>query len=331
MGRILTPGQNPLADAKRVVISLGGNAIDGDTPNRIDHGKIESTVAALRPLVMGEANGGNRLEVGVVHGNGPQVGALVFAQPDREEALRNIQRYIAETQQLIGVPLKEAIEKHWGVDARVDSTVATVGIFGNLRDRVKGIGPKVPGRPKVFSPDIYEIVGIDRIRADVMNGLVVIFGGGGGVLRHTLNRRPIKEAVGDKDRIAAKGAHKINANGLLTFTDTDGMQLDFRKPTQRTVPWFHPDDPLLRKIIESEAAAGSMGPKGESAVDFLRRGIGLGRFALIANLDRVDGLVRGNYEDWVKTTVISEEPPAYLSAAIDQWRDVEDAEREVLA
>jgi carbamate kinase len=97
------------------------------------------------------------------------------------------------------------------------------------------------------------------------------------------------DAVIDKDRAAAVLGAEIGAEALLILTNVEGAYRGFGTPGQE----------LLRRLTVAEAeaflqagefAAGSMGPKIEAAIAFIRAG---GRLAHVARLDRGLEAVRG--------------------------------------
>jgi carbamate kinase len=118
----------------------------------------------------------------------------------------------------------------------------------------------------------------------------VIAGGGGGipVVCEEGRLRGI-EAVVDKDRASALLAARLGLARLIISTDADAVYLDYRKPTQRR----------LGRVTVAEMEAhhragqfppGTMGPKIDSAIRFLRGG---GREVIITCFDQLLGAVRG--------------------------------------
>jgi carbamate kinase len=90
------------------------------------------------------------------------------------------------------------------------------------------------------------------------------------------------DAVIDKDRASAVLAHDIGADELFILTEAEHVSLNFGKPDQRA----------LHSLTAFEAEAylqaghfppGSMGPKVEAAITFLRHG---GRRVIICALDK---------------------------------------------
>jgi carbamate kinase len=131
----------------------------------------------------------------------------------------------------------------------------------------------------------------EQIRRLVDAGTIVIAAGGGGtpVHRDPVLRLEGVDAVVDKDRAAEVLALDIGADTLLILTNVKGAYRRFGTPEQE----------LLRRLRAGEAAAllmagefgkGSMGPKVEAAVSFVRSG---GRRAHIGLLEDGVAVVRG--------------------------------------
>jgi carbamate kinase len=90
------------------------------------------------------------------------------------------------------------------------------------------------------------------------------------------------DAVVDKDRAAALVAGEIDADTLLILTDVGGVYRGFGTPAAEVIRRI--DLAGARALLESaELGRGSMRPKVEAAVQFLRQG---GRRVLIARLDQ---------------------------------------------
>jgi carbamate kinase len=151
----------------------------------------------------------------------------------------------------------------------------------------------VPGgwRRVVPSPMPLEIAEREMIRALVAQNHLVIAAGGGGTPVYraaTLGLEGV-DAVVDKDRAAAVLARDVGAEILLILTDVDHVYSGYGTPHQRPV----------RRLSVAEAEAllqtgelgrGSMAPKVEAAVAFLRTG---GKRAVIARLGQGREAVAG--------------------------------------
>jgi carbamate kinase len=145
-------------------------------------------------------------------------------------------------------------------------------------------------RRVVPSPRPYSIVETPVIARLVADDVVVIASGGGGVPVIEDGPRLVgTEGVVDKDLAAAILAKETGATTLLILTDV--------KKVQRGYGSFYPEDidrmtadeamSLLRK---GEFGAGSMGPKVEAAIGFVRQG---GARAVIADLEDATAALRG--------------------------------------
>ena len=123
------------------------------------------------------------------------------------------------------------------------------------------------------------------------SGRVVIAVGGGGVpvCRAPDGMLEGVDAVIDKDRASALLAGLIKADELLILTGVDKVAVNYKKPDQR----------VLDKLTVAEAEAfmaegqfpkGSMGPKIEAAIDFIKRG---GKTVVITSLEQAQAAVDG--------------------------------------
>lgn len=146
-------------------------------------------------------------------------------------------------------------------------------------------------RRVVPSPEPQEIVERDTIERLFKSGVLVIAAGGGGipVVRTKDGRLEGTEAVLDKDRTAALLAATLKTSILLILTDVDGVYLDYNSPRKRAVREM--DVRTVEQYLrEGQFPPGSMGPKMESTVSFLKSG---GERAVIASLDQAKEALAG--------------------------------------
>jgi carbamate kinase len=302
---------------ERVVVALGGNALlRRGAPDTFEEMYAASRAAAERIAEIA-ADG---WEVVVTHGNGPQVGRILLQQ---EAAARSVSPMPldvcgAESQGLIGYLLQVTIGDVF-FERGMERPVATVLTLTRVRPDdpafgapTKFVGPfYTPARAKkleaqrgwvmredphggwrrvVPSPTPYSIVETPIVKQLVADGVIVICGGGGGVPVVEEGPRLIgKEGVVDKDLAAAIVAAEVEASTLLILTDVPRVQRGFGS--------LYPED-LERLTLEEAASllaadefgAGSMGPKVQAAIDFLRGG---GRRALIGALEEAPAVLRG--------------------------------------
>jgi carbamate kinase len=304
-----------------LVIALGGNAIkqadeQGTTEEQFHN--VDVTAKQIAKI----AKAGYRLVV--THGNGPQAGALLIQQEECGALVpaQTLAVCGAMTQGQIGWMMQNRLGFHLmqeDVKAAICTVVTQVEVSDrdpDFQDPSKPVGPfytkeealhlaKVkdyvvkevkPGserswRRVVPSPEPVDIVEAESINDLVEGGVIVIASGGGGI--------PVKknedgsysgvDAVIDKDRAGFKLAQAVKADRFLILTDVEKVYLDFNKPGQRAL------DRITVKEAEgfSEQGhflAGSMGPKVEAAVRFVKWN---GKEAIITSLDKALEAVEG--------------------------------------
>jgi carbamate kinase len=136
----------------------------------------------------------------------------------------------------------------------------------------------------VPSPIPCEIVERAQIRRLIERGTIVIAAGGGGtpVYRDPVLRLEGVDAVIDKDRAAAVLAQAIDAEALLILSNVEGVFTGWGTDQQKQLKKLSvaQADELLQT---DELGEGSMAPKVEAAVSFVKTG---GKKAMIARLDQ---------------------------------------------
>jgi carbamate kinase len=300
-----------------IVVALGGNALQppggrGDIHEQFAH--TRESLAAVVEL----ARGGWRIVV--VHGNGPQIGDELLRNERARAELPPLPLgvLVAATAGWIGYMIQQSLQNALegaGIKRVVTTLITQVLVdpadptlqeptkpIGRLMDEGTArqlaadhgwiVGPGADGwRRLVSSPHPTGIVEREQIRRLVDAGTIVIAAGGGGtpVYRDPVLRLEGVDAVVDKDRAAEVLALDIGADALLILTNVEGAYRRFGTPEQE----------LLRRLSAGEAAAllaagefgkGSMGPKVEAAVSFVRGG---GRRAHIGRLEDGVAVVRG--------------------------------------
>ncbi|MGE0624291.1 MAG: carbamate kinase [Pseudomonadales bacterium] len=277
----------PFHDRPLLVLALGGNALSPPTDAGEDYAPERRIVRATGERLKRLAERGYRLLI--VHGNGPQVGRLLRQDPSHG----NLDIHIAQTQGELGYLLVRAL-KHTAL-----SLLTRVVVAEDPGPPVKAVGPVLRSRPDgsavragdgwrvaVASPTPLAVLEEAAI-ATLLRTHHVIAGGGGGI-PESVSGEPVAGVV-DKDRIAALLAVALDARHLVFATDVPGV---YPEPDVRSGP------PLAgigldtaRTLIDRRiAAAGSMGPKLESALEFATR---TGRPASICALDAVEAALSG--------------------------------------
>jgi len=296
----------------RVLCALGGNALS--SPD--GRARPEDQIAAAARAAVGLADlvaAGH--EVVVTHGNGPQVGNLLVKNELAAAVVPPVPLdwCVAQTQATIGVLLSNALERelhargaHRPVAALVTRTLVRADDPGMLEPS-KPIGRYLPRdeaqvlidhgevwrdfgakgwRRVVASPQPQEIIDVPAVRALADSGYVVIAGGGGGVpvvadpedgVLHGV------EAVIDKDLAAAVLAEAVGADVLVIATDVPHVLLGYGTPSERALGHVTLGE-LQGHADAGEFGAGSMGPKVEAAMRFVRQ---TGRQASICSLDDI--------------------------------------------
>jgi carbamate kinase len=257
----------------------------------------------------------------VTHGNGPQVGAqLLRSELAAGQVIPEpLDVCGADTQGAIGYVLEQAIEQALA-DAGLAASVCTivtqvvvdghdpafrrpskpVGLFysadeAQRHERERGwvmVEDAARGwRRVVPSPEPLEIVEIEAIRSLVRAGCLVIAAGGGGIpVVRRAGQLVGVEAVIDKDRASALLAIQLGAELLVISTDTDYVYVNYRRPAQRPLRQVSAAA-LARYQRWGHFPPGSMGPKVEAALRFLRAG---GREVIVTSPERlVDAVLCG--------------------------------------
>jgi carbamate kinase len=143
----------------------------------------------------------------------------------------------------------------------------------------------------VPSPRPRQIQEINAIQALMLSGYVVIAAGGGGVpvIRTEVGSLRGIEAVIDKDHASSLLASQLRADLFIISTSVEKVALHFGSPQQINLDRIT----LLEAqqyIREGHFAPGSMLPKIESAVEFVRNG---GPQAIITNPENLTAGLRG--------------------------------------
>ncbi len=316
----------------RVVIALGGNAMTGPDGTATPAAQTEAIGRAMAHVARVVAGGH---EVVITHGNGPQVGNLLV----KNELAAHVVPPVAldwcgaQTQATIGFTVLDSLEAELARLDRRDRVAALVTrTLVSLDDTAfarpsKPIGRYLPReqaqvlvdhgetwedrgargwRRVVASPEPLEVLDAPALLALLGAGYVVVAAGGGGipVARGADGALRGVGAVVDKDLTAALLATAIGAEVLVIATDVEHASVGFGTPSERPLGRV-PLTELERYAGAGAFASGSMGPKVEAAMRFVRHG---GRHAVITSLERITEAVDGE-----AGTVVAD--PAYQTPA----------------
>ncbi len=302
----------------RILIAIGGNAIHPTRrPGTVEQ-QIEFAVKtgnALLPILTRD----NQLVI--THGNGPVVGKILMRQILSRDAVppMSMDVCVAHSQGGIAYLLMQNLEnalRNVGnprhvvcllTQVEVDpddpafaNPTKPVGSFYSERD-AQDIGQKLGWTMKedagrgwryvVPSPRPKHIVDISLIETIANSGAVVIAGGGGGipVVRNADGTRHGVEAVIDKDLSSAHMANVLGIETLMILTAVDKVYINFGQDNQQALADVSLDE-VVGLFDNGEFADGSMGPKVEACINFLRGG---GKRAVIAHLDDAEAALQG--------------------------------------
>lgn len=257
----------------------------------------------------------NGYDLVVTHGNGPQAGAALLRSERAagEVYTHTLDMCVATTQSEIGYILHRAIEMEFklaGVDKPVTTVPTLVRVDENdpaFKNPTKPIGPfydkeTAEGKKRslgwdivedssrgyrrvVPSPEPIEVLQAEIIRRIMDLGVLTIALGGGGIPCIIGGDGEIigSEAVIDKDRSSALLASSLGFKELIISTDADQAYLNFKKPNQKGIRKATVDE-MERYHKEGHFAPGSMGPKIEAAMKFVRNG---GERAIITSYEYI--------------------------------------------
>ena len=288
----------------KYVVSLGGNAL-GNNPEEQKQALIQVADAISELVAKGN-------EVAIVHGKGPQVGMINLAfETSKETPSMPFPECGAMSEGYIGYHIQNALYncfKEKGINKTVSTVVTQVlvdaddPLFNNpskpigsfyskeeaeLISREKGYIMKEDAgrgyRRVVPSPLPVDIIEKEAIKALLDNGQIVICAGGGGipVIRKN-NRLEGVAAVIDKDYASSKLAEIIDADYLVILTAVDYVCLNYN--TESEVALTEIDKKTLESYLEEgHFAKGSMHPKVQASLNFLKEG--KGKTAIIASLN----------------------------------------------
>jgi carbamate kinase len=301
-----------------LVLALGGNALSQNSMDSI-HDEFQNTRKSLKYLLpVFEED----VDIVITHGNGPQVGKKLRRV---ELSLRQLPEtplgvLVADTQGSIGYMIEQSLI-NWMYDHQINRQVSTlltqvlvdssdpalmepskfIGQFYNIDEAMhfrqengwtlredSGRG----WRRVVGSPRPLEIINIKTIRSLVRSGIVVIAGGGGGIpcFYNKDGHLDGVDAVIDKDRCSALLGNQVEADELFMITGVNRVAINFGKANEERLEKISCSQ-ALELLAEGHFPAGSMGPKIESAVEFIQNG---GKKCVITDFNGLESALNGS-------------------------------------
>lgn len=302
---------------RKVLISLGGNAI---LPGR-GAGSIEDQIRVTRSSM---EKVGDLVRAGVrvilTHGNGPIVGNILLRNERAKDRIPPMPLDVcgADSQGGIGYMIQQCLQnvlEERGLEVPVVTLVTQVLVDAGdpaFLHPAKPIGPFYTKRQAktltatkgwrltedsgrgmrrvVPSPRPLRIIEEKALVTLFDAGYVVVAAGGGGIpVIQTDQGRSGVEAVIDKDRTAILLAQAVGADTLVNITAVDRVSVNYGTPLQRDLDCIDLDE-AQRYLDDGQFPPGSMGPKIESAIDFLRLG---GREVVITSPPMLELALRG--------------------------------------
>jgi carbamate kinase len=296
-----------------LLVALGGNALI----RKGEVGTVEEQFRNLSVPIRQIAQLSRTYRIIISHGNGPQVGNLLLQQEccDAVPPLP-LEILVAQTQGQIGYMIESTLDAelmNMGVHTEqpLISLISYVVVDENdpaFLEPSKPIGPVFNAekaatlpyptqktsqgyRRVVASPKPITIVEKREIRRLIDMGFIVICCGGGGipVIREGRAFEGV-DAVIDKDLASATLAEEVGVDIFLIASDVEGVFVHYGTPEQKA----------LRRVTTEEALdylrgghfpPGSMGPKVEAAVEFIKKG---GKRALITSMDKIEEAIAGS-------------------------------------
>ncbi|MEJ5230300.1 MAG: carbamate kinase, partial [Pseudothermotoga sp.] len=301
---------------KLAVVAIGGNAVNrpGEKPT------AENMFKALTEAMGYLVEMLDEYDVVITHGNGPQVGNILIQQEMAKEVIPPFPIDVndAQTQGSLGYMIAQALRNNLArknLSREIAAVVTQIVVDKNdkaFQNPTKPVGPfytkqeaerlaREKGwimkedagrgyRRVVPSPKPLEIVEKEVVRMLLKNDVIVIAAGGGGipVIREDGTLKGV-EAVIDKDRASALLAIEINADLFMILTGVEKVSLNYGKPNQEDLDELSVDQ-AQKYLKEGQFPAGSMGPKIESAIDFVKA---TGKECIITDMAKLMSALNG--------------------------------------
>ncbi len=308
---------------KIAVVAVGGNALIKDNNRKTIPDQYEAARETMGHITSMIQDG---WDVVISHGNGPQVGFILRRSELSLGELHPVPLDYcgADTQGAIGYMFQRALHnefKQRGLNKTAATVVTQVRVdakdpafekpskpIGSFLDEATAREHMKAGktfvedsgrgwRQVVPSPKPVEIMELEAIHHLVANGFTVIAGGGGGipVVQDEGGNLIGIEAVIDKDHASALLAAHLKADLLLISTAVEQVAIHFNKPEQKWLERITIAE-AEQYIAEGHFAAGSMLPKVQACIQFLRNG---GQQALITDPEHIPQALRGETGTWI--------------------------------
>ena len=308
------------------VVAVGGNALISDDQHMAladQYNAVCETAIHVAAMI------GAGWNVVLTHGNGPQVGFILRRSEiaDGQVPTVPVQYAVGDTQGAIGFMFQNALGnalRRRGLqipvvtlvtqtlvdrsDPAFDKPDKPIGSFLSetvARKLAAQLGWTVMQdgergwRRTIASPQPVRIIEAPIIGRLAREGALIIACGGGGIAVEALANGELRglEAVIDKDRASALLAIELNADLLMIPTGVPRVAIRFGQPDQQ---WLDRVTVAQAQAYAAEGhfGAGSMGPKIEALVKFVKARRG-GR-GVITNAKNIELALRGETGTWIE-------------------------------
>ena len=282
--------------AQKIVVALGGNALQSGNGPATAEAQLEVVKNTCERIAEIVESG---YEVGVVHGNGPQVGRILLASETAKDVTPAMPFDVcgAMSQGYIGYHLQQALKfalKKRNIEKPVVTLATQVVVDAadpGFANPTKPIGPfysedeaKAIAEEKgysmkedagrgwrrvVASPIPKKIVEIDSVKK-LWDSTVVITCGGGGipVIEKEDGSLEGVAAVIDKDFAAELLAEMMDVDTLMILTEVEKVAINFNKPDQQNLDHMTLEE-AEKHCADGQFAPGSMLPKVKAGMKFV--------------------------------------------------------------
>lgn len=285
---------------KTAVVALGGNAITRPDLEDTIANQFANTRKSLDGIIEILKAGYN---LAITHGNGPQVGnAILRVELARGQApILPLGICVADTEGGMGYMIEQSLQnrlKKEGINRSVVTIITQILIdmndpqtskptkfvgqfykedeakrFAQERDWVVKKDSNRGWRRVVPSPVPLSVVESETIKSLVSNGTIVICGGGGGIPVYIDDKGNLEgyDSVIDKDLASAVLGRDINAEILFILTSVDRVAINFGRLDEQWLDRMTVSE-AEQYMKEGHFPAGSMGPKIQAGIKFIRDG-----------------------------------------------------------
>jgi len=305
-------------DRPLVLVAMGGHAFiaRGERGTHEEHVRNSDRIAGLLMTLVER-----EYDIVITHGNGPQVGNLLLQNETSTDEVPDapLDVLVAMTEGSLGYYLQQSLLNQLrvrGIRRYVVTAITQVLVDGAdpaFAAPSKPIGPFLKQdeaerrrdqlgwqiredagrgwRRIVPSPKPQRVIQRDMIRESARAGHIVVACGGGGIpiVKDEDTRYRGVEAVIDKDLTSSVLASDIGASLLIILTDVAQVSVHYGTPEQRPLGAVTLAE-IERYHGEGHFPPGSMGPKIEAVIHFLRAG---GSRAMITNPGSLPGAIEG--------------------------------------